>query len=117
MMCAEEEIRSRETSTPRALSPSSSVNSTSGSTTTPLPITGVHPGERMPEGSRCRAYFSSPTTTVWPALFPPLNFTTKSTCELSWSVRSEEHTSELQSRGQLVCRLLLDKKKNATQAG
>src|SRR5690625_5777881 len=25
--------------------------------------------------------------------------------------RSEEHTSELQSRGHLVCRLLLDKKK------
>src|SRR5690625_6049684 len=25
--------------------------------------------------------------------------------------RSEEHTSELQSRGQLVCRLLLDKEK------
>src|SRR5215208_7300555 len=29
-----------------------------------------------------------------------------------WSrVRSEEHTSELQSRGHLVCRLLLEKKK------
>src|SRR5690625_6076966 len=27
--------------------------------------------------------------------------------------RSEEHTSELQSRGQLVCRLLLEKKKKA----
>src|SRR5690625_5724056 len=27
--------------------------------------------------------------------------------------RSEEHTSELQSRGHLVCRLLLDKQKNA----
>src|SRR5690625_5862054 len=27
------------------------------------------------------------------------------------SPRSEEHTSELQSRGQLVCRLLLEKKK------
>src|SRR3989442_4232527 len=27
--------------------------------------------------------------------------------------RSEEHTSELQSRPHLVCRLLLDKKKNA----
>src|SRR5690625_5576850 len=27
--------------------------------------------------------------------------------------RSEEHTSELQSRGQLVCRLLLEKKKGA----
>src|SRR5215208_454890 len=29
---------------------------------------------------------------------------------ISWA-RSEEHTSELQSRGQLVCRLLLEKKK------
>src|SRR5207253_4105650 len=28
--------------------------------------------------------------------------------------RSEEHTSELQSRGHLVCRLLLEKKKPAT---
>src|SRR5690625_6768536 len=28
------------------------------------------------------------------------------------SSRSEEHTSELQSRGHLVCRLLLEKKKN-----
>src|SRR2546421_9358836 len=29
----------------------------------------------------------------------------------AWSVRSEEHTSELQSRSDLVCRLLLEKKK------
>src|SRR5207253_7340380 len=29
-------------------------------------------------------------------------------------VRSEEHTSELQSRGHLVCRLLLEKKKKKT---
>src|SRR5690625_2019036 len=28
-----------------------------------------------------------------------------------WNKRSEEHTSELQSRGHLVCRLLLEKKK------
>src|SRR2546428_9843348 len=28
--------------------------------------------------------------------------------------RSEEHTSELQSRSDLVCRLLLEKKKNTT---
>src|SRR2546422_3095313 len=28
-----------------------------------------------------------------------------------WDVRSEEHTSELQSRLHLVCRLLLEKKK------
>src|SRR5690625_6179374 len=31
--------------------------------------------------------------------------------------RSEEHTSELQSRGQLVCRLLLEKKTNKLQPG
>src|SRR5439155_10609919 len=30
---------------------------------------------------------------------------------LLWHDRSEEHTSELQSRGHLVCRLLLEKKK------
>src|SRR5690606_39552535 len=31
---------------------------------------------------------------------------------LQWEPRSEEHTSELQSRENLVCRLLLEKKKN-----
>src|SRR5438874_9999069 len=31
--------------------------------------------------------------------------------------RSEEHTSELQSRRDLVCRLLLEKKKNANLFG
>src|SRR5439155_11302162 len=31
--------------------------------------------------------------------------------------RSEEHTSELQSRGHLVCRLLLEKKKNNSCIG
>src|SRR5690348_18163330 len=35
----------------------------------------------------------------------PLNF------EWSWVLRSEEHTSELQSPVHLVCRLLLEKKK------
>src|SRR5438445_8491261 len=30
----------------------------------------------------------------------------------SWALRSEEHTSELQSRQYLVCRLLLEKKKD-----
>src|SRR2546427_12949758 len=31
-------------------------------------------------------------------------------------LRSEEHTSELQSQSNLVCRLLLEKKKNTTYA-
>src|SRR3712207_7778690 len=39
---------------------------------------------------------------------------TSSACARSSSERSEEHTSELQSRQYLVCRLLLEKKKNAT---
>src|SRR5688572_32662423 len=34
-----------------------------------------------------------------------------------WSTsRSEEHTSELQSQSNLVCRLLIEKKKNTRQA-
>src|SRR2546430_2877817 len=32
-------------------------------------------------------------------------------CSRSWACRSEEHTSELQSQSNLVCRLLLEKKK------
>src|SRR5438034_6455673 len=32
---------------------------------------------------------------------------------ISWSKRSEEHTSELQSHSDLVCRLLLEKKKRS----
>src|SRR2546430_12184691 len=31
----------------------------------------------------------------------------------SWACRSEEHTSELQSQSNLVCRLLLEKKTNS----
>jgi hypothetical protein len=81
MTCALALTTSLEVSTPRASSPSSSRKSTSRSTTTPLPMTGVQVGVRMPEGSRCRAYFSRvpsgcSMTTVWPALLPPLNFTT-----------------------------------------
>src|SRR5437899_7954360 len=36
--------------------------------------------------------------------------------ELAISVRSEEHTSELQSLRHLVCRLLLEKKKKTTKS-
>src|SRR5690625_6498759 len=41
------------------------------------------------------------------ALFPHMDVTGNVS-------RSEEHTSELQSRGHLVCRLLLEKKNNKT---
>src|SRR5690349_22268569 len=46
----------------------------------------------------------------------PFSCAIQSTLERSFTshlrVRSEEHTSELQSRRDLVCRLLLEKKKN-----
>src|SRR5437868_7970354 len=44
---------------------------------------------------------SPPTRTIRPA----------TNCSNWWPARSEEHTSELQSRFDLVCRLLLEKKK------
>src|SRR5258707_8455470 len=48
-----------------------------------------------------------------------ITFTSSSTVHhfMHWLVllRSEEHTSELQSRQYLVCRLLLEKKKNITR--
>src|SRR2546430_12335993 len=37
--------------------------------------------------------------------------TPAATAATSWNPRSEEHTSELQSQSNLVCRLLLEKKK------
>src|SRR5258707_9863560 len=42
---------------------------------------------------------------------PPIETTTQSPLG---EIRSEEHTSELQSRQYLVCRLLLEKKKTTT---
>src|SRR5260370_4901538 len=47
------------------------------------------------------------------ALFIPNSFRSSRTVN-SWIVRSEEHTSELQSHLNLVCRLLLEKKQNIT---
>src|SRR2546429_4654540 len=69
-----------------------------------------------------------PRSTLFPytTLFRSYNGTPKANAELGrqtsssagfgrlhgrWKVRSEEHTSELQSRLHLVCRLLLEKKK------
>src|SRR2546427_12365738 len=49
-----------------------------------------------------------------PEFFSSLNQVYHCTCITSHSVRSEEHTSELQSQSNLVCRLLLEKKKNTS---
>src|SRR2546429_7224236 len=62
-------------------------------------------------------FFSSPSLS--PPQPPPPLFISKSPSTLPFpiptSTRSEEHTSELQSRLHLVCRLLLEKKKTITR--
>src|SRR5690625_6952794 len=55
-------------------------------------------------------------TKRWPSLtMRPISFSSALSASgvkgSATSKRSEEHTSELQSRGHLVCRLLLEKKK------
>src|SRR5690554_5744919 len=49
---------------------------------------------------------------IWPQF--SLNQILQQCNMLLWQARSEEHTSELQSRPHLVCRLLLEKKKKQT---
>src|SRR5437870_8562905 len=67
---------------------------------------------RDPIASVCASAqcFAGPTTLGPPMTIPtPEPRLTRDHLE-----RSEEHTSELQSRGHLVCRLLLEKKKKIT---
>src|SRR5690625_6240906 len=53
------------------------------------------------------------TVSTWPNRTPTWTCSRNRGSRASSSNRrSEEHTSELQSRGHLVCRLLLEKKKN-----
>src|SRR5260370_21002430 len=53
--------------------------------------------------------------TCFPPFPPPLSaIPPRRTNPTNTAKRSEEHTSELQSHLNLVCRLLLEKKKNAT---
>src|SRR5262249_60591688 len=56
-------------------------------------------------------------TRTWVPLAPPRSGTPRSGLTgRKFSFRSEEHTSELQSLTNLVCRLLLEKKKTKTEA-
>src|SRR2546429_2417162 len=60
-----------------------------------------------------RSYFGTIATRVTSNDRAPTAFET-GVNSVSWLLRSEEHTSELQSRLHLVCRLLLEKKKHKT---
>src|SRR5690606_42022220 len=58
----------------------------------------------------CRKSWTTWSPTPFGTPRPGANFA--GACSWMRRVRSEEHTSELQSRENLVCRLLLEKKKN-----
>src|SRR3712207_8665300 len=64
--------------------------------------------------SPCRKSLSCDTTRSVPSYLSSALFSTSFERMSRWLVgsRSEEHTSELQSRQYLVCRLLLEKKKH-----
>src|SRR5947207_4126435 len=58
-----------------------------------------------------RLVFASQFLMRWPSSRTMRSQFTRSIERMSRSTRSEEHTSELQSHSDLVCRLLLEKKK------
>src|SRR3712207_8569110 len=60
-------------------------------------------------------YSSSNLTVTRALIFMSPRASVPSDAEEESDSRSEEHTSELQSRQYLVCRLLLEKKKNEDQ--
>src|SRR5207244_5556681 len=62
-----------------------------------------HGGRVIDKCATCPASFSETKNTLMEGLKTPVS--------VIWHVRSEEHTSELQSPDHLVCRLLLENKK------
>src|SRR5256886_14703603 len=74
--------------------------------------TGLLPLEPYSEGLRDRIWWGSASnaTAVWAAKLG-MNMQTSTLKFDETGERSEEHTSELQSQSNLVCRLLLEKKK------
>src|SRR5437870_10599840 len=92
--------------------------SNTGSQVVPLLVVFHTPPEAVPTYT----IFGSLSTTAKSSMRPPITAgpISRNSRFLNLSVefcgapavRSEEHTSELQSRGHLVCRLLLEKKKS-----
>src|SRR5206468_12208021 len=68
--------------------------------------------DRMTVFSRPISLISERISTIWLGSRPLVG---SSRIKMSGSCRSEEHTSELQSRSDLVCRLLLEKKKKKSK--
>src|SRR5688572_31818481 len=91
----------------------------------PPPNPQGNPRDRQPRGPQQpppdltpemvnQPYNGPGTVTYDPAELELVRRTGMPSPELLARARSEEHTSELQSQSNLVCRLLLEKKKNKT---
>src|SRR5256885_7707772 len=75
----------------------------------PLDVRPGEPRERTRRGGRrCRR-----AAQRWPHAAAAAGVRALTLAQASHTTRSEEHTSELQSPCNLVCRLLLEKKKNS----
>src|SRR3712207_7387036 len=72
-----------------------------------FPYTTLFRSSRAEFGGEAPTLSPPESSSVWPGNSPA----SSSNSVASWAARSEEHTSELQSRQYLVCRLLLEKKK------
>src|SRR5690606_42022504 len=79
---------------------------------------GIEVELRDPDASLIDYLVDSKPDVVWPALHGASgeDGSLRGLLEFLNLPRSEEHTSELQSRENLVCRLLLEKKKNNLHA-
>src|SRR5260370_19012793 len=80
---------------------------------------GAHPDRPPPPGLRAPSsvpYMGSAAAMAGTTAGPPRNPSTNVCTAMAAALRSEEHTSELQSHLNLVCRLLLEKKKTEAKA-
>src|SRR5207253_10866022 len=76
---------------------------------TPFPYTTLFRSPKITDGNRA-TYWSTEQYRDFQKSKPGVGVVLDA--QGAVQLRSEEHTSELQSRGHLVCRLLLEKKKN-----
>src|SRR3712207_8594640 len=83
-----------------------------------FPYTTLFRSAELGQIHLCRCRCLSPTAKTSPGSSGDRNLGRRQLlldCPNGWCRRSEEHTSELQSRQYLVCRLLLEKKKKTPE--
>src|SRR5690625_1007649 len=103
-------IRSKTSSTTTASKPSSSATKSKGIVYTNRRNAQIYKGT----GKNAKLDPQQPVSQNYKLAKLGTKGKTGSWTKINWKGRAEEHTSELQSRGHLVCRLLLDKKNHGS---